>query len=69
MVVYIAPDGSVEECETTVNEDGTITFETTHFSTYAVIGIEGEGGLSVGAIIGIILGSIAVLGIAGFSLY
>ena len=40
IVVYIAPDGSYEECKTTVNEDGTISFETDHFSKYAVIGIE-----------------------------
>ena len=40
IVVYIASDGSYEECKTTVNEDGTISFETDHFSKYAVIGIE-----------------------------
>ena len=27
MVVYIAPDGSYQECKTTVNEDGTITLQ------------------------------------------
>lgn len=39
VVVYIAPDGSYEECETTVNEDRTITFVTDHFSVYAVMGV------------------------------
>ena len=39
VVVYIAPDGSYEECETIVNPDGTITFKTNHFSRYAVIGV------------------------------
>ena len=68
IVVYIAPDGSYEECKTTVNDDGTITFETNHFSQYAVIGITKDAGLDAGAIIGIILGVIALLG-GGFCLY
>ena len=69
MVVYIAPDGSYEECKTTVNEDGTITFETDHFSQYAVIGITEDAGLGTGAIIGIVLGAVAVLGVGGFALF
>jgi hypothetical protein len=68
IVVYIAPDGSYEECKTTVNEDGTITFETDHFSQYAVIGITEDAGLPIGAIIGIIAGALALLG-GGFCLY
>ena len=69
IVVYIAPDGSYEECKTTVNEDGTITFETDHFSQYAVIGITEDAGLGTGAIIGIVLGAVAILGVGGFCLY
>ena len=69
MVVYIAPDGSYEECKTIVNEDGTITFETNHFSQYAVIGITENTGLGIGAIIGIVLGAVAILGAGGFCLY
>ena len=69
IVVYIAPDGSYEECKTTVNEDGTITFETDHFSQYAVIGITEDAGLGTGAIVGIVLGAVAVLGIGGCCLY
>lgn len=75
IVVYIAPDGSYEECKTTVNEDGTITFETDHFSQYAVIGISknavpaAESGLGTGAIIGIAVGAVVVLGIGVFFLY
>jgi hypothetical protein len=71
MVVYIAPDGSYEECKTTVNEDGTITFETDHFSQYAVIGIsknvapDAESDLSAGAIAGNVAGSVAVGGAGG----
>ena len=38
LVYYIADNGSVEACVTTVNANGTITFETDHFSKYAVIG-------------------------------
>jgi hypothetical protein len=68
MVVYIAPDGSYQECKTTVNEDGTITFETDHFSRYAIIGIAEDAGLGIGAIIGIIAGVAVVLG-GGFCLY
>ena len=39
IVIYVADDGSIEECVTTVNPDGTISFETDHFSKYAVVGI------------------------------
>ena len=71
IVVYIAPDGSYEECETIVNEDGTITFATNHFSRYAVIGINSDsnGGLSVAAIIGIIAGAVVIICIGGFAIF
>ena len=39
-VFYIADDCSIEACETTVNQDGTLTFETDHFSKYAVVGVK-----------------------------
>ena len=68
IVIYIAPDGSYEECVSTVNEDGTITFETDHFSRYAIIGIAEDAGLGAGAIIGIIAG-VAVVLVGGFCLY
>ena len=71
IVVYIAPDGSYEECKTTVNEDGTITFETDHFSKYAVIGVNNKG-LSGGAIAGIVIGSVAgviLLAVGGFAIF
>ena len=67
-MVYIAPDGSYEECKTSVNEDGTITFETNHFSDYAVIGITKGNALGTGLIVGIVVGSVAILGIGGFAL-
>ena len=67
IVVYIAPDGSYEECKTTVNADGSITFETDHFSQYAVIGVTTDAGLPIGDIIGIIAGALAMIG--GFCLY
>ena len=50
------------------NEDGTITFETDHFSQYAVIGIAGDADLPIAAIIGIIAGALAVIA-GGFCLY
>ena len=37
-VVFIGADGSVTLCESQINEDGTITFVTDHFSHYAVVG-------------------------------
>ena len=61
MVVYISPDGSYQECKTTVNEDGTITFETDHFSRYAVIEITN----STPAIVWILISTISVVLIAG----
>jgi hypothetical protein len=60
-VVYIAPDGSYQECKTTVNEDGTITFETDHFSRYAVIEITSN----TPAIVWILISTISVILIAG----
>ena len=39
VVVYIDDNGDVTPCETTVNEDGTITFITDHFSMYSIIGV------------------------------
>ena len=69
VVIYIAPDGSYEECKTTVNADGTISFETDHFSKYAVIGIneeEAKDGLETGAII---IGALLVAGAGGFAIY
>ncbi|MBO5975745.1 MAG: sigma-70 family RNA polymerase sigma factor [Oscillospiraceae bacterium] len=66
IVVYIAPDGSYEECPTTQNEDGTVSFETTHFSKYAVIGISEEQKVNTGAVVGIIIGAVLILGCGGF---
>ncbi len=72
VVVYIASDGSYEECKTTVNADGTVSFETDHFSKYAVIGIneeESDNGLGIGAIVAIIVGALLVVGVGGFAIY
>ena len=69
-VVYIDDNGNFEECATTINEDGTITFETDHFSKYAVIGV--NNGLSGGAIAGIVIGSVAgaiLLAVGGFAIF
>lgn len=35
-VYYLTSENKLEEHEVTVNEDGTITFETNHFSTYTI---------------------------------
>ena len=71
IVVFIADDGSYEECKTTVNTDGTISFETDHFSTYAVIGVREEvadGGIGIGAIVAIIVGVVFIVG-GAFAIY
>ena len=54
--------------EQNYNKDGTITFETDHFSQYAVIGITEDAGLGTGAIVGIVIGSALVAGVGGFAL-
>ena len=41
-VVYIDDSGKATLCETHMNEDGTITFVTDHFSHYAIVGIPGS---------------------------
>ena len=71
-VVYIDDEGNVTPCETRVNADGTITFETDHFSRYAVIGVndtEEKGGLGAGAIVAIVIGAVLLLGIGGFAIW
>ena len=68
-VVYIDDNGNVTPCETTVNDDGTVTFVTDHFSRYAIIGINKNGGTPVGAIVGIVIGAIVVLGIGSFAIF
>ena len=72
IVVFIAGDGSYDECKTTVNADGTISFETDHFSKYAVIGVneeEAEDRIGVGGIIAIVLCAILVVGGGVFAVY
>ena len=39
VVVFIDDDGNVTPCETTVNEDGSVTFLTDHFSQYSIVGV------------------------------
>ena len=50
-VVFIADDGSVTDCETAVNADGTVTFVTDHLSCYAIVGIAPEVNLLIPALI------------------
>ena len=61
VVVYIDANGDVATCETTVNEDGTITFVTDHFSQYSVIGVNDAPST---AWIWIVLGVVALLAAA-----
>lgn len=64
-VVYIDENGNVKETyDATLNEDGTISFETTHLSTYAIIGYNAEAieaenpntfdGIGIYAVLGLI---------------
>ena len=66
----IDDEGNVTPCETRINEDGTITFVTDHFSHYAIIGVNTDAnkGLGTGAIVTIVIISIIVLSIGGFAL-
>ena len=68
-VYHIGENGKATELTVISVEDGYITFETSHFSVFAV-GVEGatgaevlgSAGSSVGAIIGIVAGAVVVLG-------
>ena len=73
-VYFVDDDGNKTDMNATF-ENGKATFTTTHFSKY-VIAFEDEavaptnnGGLSAGAIVAIIIASLAVLGGAGFCVY
>lgn len=59
-VVYIDDDGNVTPCETRVNEDGTVTFVTDHFSHYAIIGVQ-----NTSPVVWILISAISVALIAG----
>lgn len=48
--------------------DGKVTFSTNHFSRYEVV-VEKGRAIGAGGIVGIVLGSVVVLGLAGFSVY
>jgi len=39
-VVFIDDNGNITPCETQINDDGTVTFVTDHFSYYAIVGSE-----------------------------
>ena len=65
-VVFINDDGSVTPCETRLNQDGTITFVTDHFSHYAIIGVNASS--NAGLIVGIIAGAV-VLAVGGFAIF
>ena len=38
-IVFIDDNGNITPCETKVNDDGTVTFVTDHFSYYAIVGL------------------------------
>ena len=59
-VVYIDDEGNVTPCETRVNEDGSITFVTDHFSHYAIIGVNNSS-----PVVWIVISAVSVALIAG----
>ena len=67
-VMFLDADGAVAPCKTDV-KGSAVTFETDHFSQYAVIGIGEGGGLGAGGVVGIVLASLVVLGLGGFAIY
>lgn len=71
-VLYIADDGNVEECVTARNEDGTVSFETDHFSKYVVVGVsehKADGGLPTGILVVIVILVILILGVGAFAIW
>ncbi len=66
---YINDNGAKVDMNATF-ENGVVTFTTNHFSTYAVFyeAIPSQG-LNAGAIVGIVLGSVALVALAGFCVY
>ena len=68
-VYYIADDGTRTDMKATF-ADGKVTFVTNHFSTYAVIFEDiPVGGLSGGAIAGIVISFVIVLALIGLLVY
>ena len=59
-VVFISDDGAVTLCKTVLNDDGTVTFYTDHFSRYAVVGVNDESPL-----VWILISTVSVLLVAG----
>ena len=71
-VLYIADDGSVKECPTTLNSDGTVSFETDHFSKYVVVGVtehKADGGLPIGVIVIIVIAVLLLMVVGGFAIW
>ena len=69
-VYYIADDGTRTDMHATFAE-GKATFVTNHFSIYSIVFEDAaiaNGGLSAGAIVGIVLGVVALLALGGFAL-
>lgn len=74
-VYHVKDDGAVEKIKPTV-QNGTVSFETESFSCFIIAPDEESGGeqpektgLSGGAIAGIAVGSVAVAGVGGFSVF
>ena len=65
---YIDSNGNKTDMNATFT-DNEVSFKTNHFSTYAIIFESTQSGISGGAIAGIIIASILVLGIGGFAIY
>jgi LPXTG-motif cell wall-anchored protein len=66
---YINDNGEKVDMNATF-ANGKVTFTTTHFSTFAVFYDSlPSTGLSAGAIVGIVLGSVALVALAGFCVY
>ena len=60
-IVFIDDNGNITPCETQINDDGTITFVTDHFSCYAIVGSKS----SVNAFFIILLSILLIIPLAG----
>ena len=61
-IVFIDDNGNITPCETKVNDDGTVTFVTDHFSYYAIVGLPQN---SVHTVMVVLFSVLLIISLAG----